>query len=40
MQGTASAGPWYNAKGQRIAQNLAELHGDTLDLARLGLGHP
>jgi hypothetical protein len=29
-------GPWYNAKGQRIAQNLAELHGDTLDLARLG----
>jgi hypothetical protein len=30
------AGPWYNAKGQRIAQNLAELHGDTLELARLG----
>lgn len=29
-------GPWYNAKGQRIAQNLADLHGDTLDLARLG----
>jgi hypothetical protein len=29
-------GPWYNAKGQRIAQSLAELHGDTLDLARLG----
>ncbi len=29
-------GPWYNAKGQRIAQNLAELHGDTLELARLG----
>jgi hypothetical protein len=29
-------GPWYNAKGQRVAQNLAELHGDTLDLARLG----
>ncbi len=29
-------GPWYNAKGQRIAQNQAELHGDTLDLARLG----
>lgn len=29
-------GPWYNARGQRIAQNLAELHGDTLDLARLG----
>lgn len=29
-------GPWYSAKGQRIAQNQAELHGDTLDLARLG----
>jgi hypothetical protein len=29
-------GPWYNAKNQRVAQNLAELHGDTLDLARLG----
>jgi hypothetical protein len=29
-------GPWYNQKGQRIAQNLAELHGDTLDLARMG----
>jgi hypothetical protein len=30
------SGPWYNARGQRIAQNLAELHGDTLDQARLG----
>jgi hypothetical protein len=30
------SGPWYNAKGQRIAQNLADLHGDTLELARLG----
>jgi len=29
-------GPWYNAKGMRIANNLAELHGDTLELARLG----
>ena len=29
-------GPWYNAKGVRIAQNLADLHGDTLELARLG----
>jgi len=29
-------GPWYNAKGQRVAQNLAELHGDTLELARVG----
>ncbi len=29
-------GPWYNARGQLIAQNVAELHGDTLDLARVG----
>jgi hypothetical protein len=30
------AGPWYNARGQRVSQNLAELHGDTIDQARLG----
>src|SRR6059036_183332 len=24
-------GPWYNAKGARIAQNVADLHGDTLE---------
>jgi hypothetical protein len=29
-------GPWYNAKGDMIAKNLADLHGDTLDLARMG----
>src|SRR6476620_6522699 len=29
-------GPWYNARGQLVAQNVAELHGDTLDQARLG----
>jgi hypothetical protein len=29
-------GPWYNAKGAKIAQNVADLHGDTLDAARLG----
>lgn len=29
-------GPWYNAKGQQIAASVAELHGDTLDQARLG----
>src|SRR5215475_13054790 len=27
-------GPWFNAKGQRIAQNLSDLHGDTLEQAR------
>lgn len=30
------SGPWYNAKGEKIANGLADLHGDTLDLARLG----
>ncbi len=30
------AGPWYNARGQMIAMNVAELHGDTLETARLG----
>src|SRR5262245_3264067 len=29
-------GPWYNARGQRVAQNVAELHGDTIEQARLG----
>lgn len=29
-------GPWYNAKGQLVARNIAELHGDTLELAQLG----
>lgn len=29
-------GPWFNARGQRVAQNVAELHGDTIEQARLG----
>src|ERR687892_358528 len=29
-------GPWFNAKGQRIAQDVADLHGDTLKQARRG----
>jgi len=29
-------GPWYNAKGQPISLNQAELHGDTLELAQRG----
>ena len=28
--------PWYNVKGEMIAPDLAHLHGDTLELARLG----
>jgi hypothetical protein len=30
------SGPWYNTKGQPVARNLAHLHGDTLDEARIG----
>ena len=29
-------GPWYNVKGEMIARDLAHLHGDTIELARLG----
>ena len=29
-------GPWYNAKGQPIAKNVGDLHGDTLEQARVG----
>lgn len=31
-------GPWYNANGQVIGENLAHLNGDTAELARLGNG--
>jgi hypothetical protein len=30
------AGPWFNQRGQRVAQNLGELHGDTIEQARIG----
>jgi hypothetical protein len=30
------AGPWYNSKGEKIANGLADLHGDTVPLAQLG----
>ncbi len=30
-------GPWYNQRGQRVAQSVAELHGDTIEQARLGV---
>lgn len=29
-------GPWYGPKGAKIADNVADLHGDTLEIARLG----
>ncbi len=30
-------GPWYNQRGQRVAQSLAELHGETIEQARMGV---
>jgi hypothetical protein len=30
-------GPWFNARGARISQDVTELHGDTLDQARRGM---
>ncbi len=29
-------GPWVNVKGQPVARDLEHLHGDTLELARIG----
>ena len=29
-------GPWHNSRGAMVAANLAELHGDTVDVARMG----
>jgi hypothetical protein len=29
-------GPWFNGRGQRVAQDVAELHGDTIEQARIG----
>jgi hypothetical protein len=29
-------GPWYNTRGAVVAKDIAQLQGDTLDLARLG----
>jgi hypothetical protein len=29
-------GPWYNQRGQMVARDLAQLHGDTIEQARLG----
>ena len=30
------SGPWYNSRGGLVGMNLAEIHGDTIELARLG----
>lgn len=29
-------GPWYNARGATVAKSVADLHGDTIEAARLG----
>ena len=29
-------GPWYNARGAMVAKDVADLHGDTLEAARIG----
>src|SRR5215471_14799032 len=29
-------GPWYNQRGQIVAMNVGQLHGDTVEQARLG----
>ena len=29
-------GPWFNARGQQVAANVAQLHGDTIEQARIG----
>ncbi|MES2263756.1 MAG: lectin [Pseudomonadota bacterium] len=29
-------GPWYNTRGGQVARDVAHLHGDTLEAARLG----
>src|SRR5258708_42507 len=29
-------GPWFNSRGGRIGQTVAELHGDTIEQARVG----
>lgn len=31
------SGPWHNARGQLIGRSVAELHGDTLEQARMGV---
>lgn len=30
-------GPWYNAKGQRVGDSVAQIHGDTIEDARAGV---
>jgi len=30
------AGPWYNANGAVVAMNVGQLHGDTIEQARIG----
>jgi hypothetical protein len=31
------AGPWYNAKGAKVGDSVAQIHGDTVEFGRLGV---
>src|SRR5262245_64625648 len=31
------SGPWFNQRGQRVGQSVGELHGDTIEQARMGV---
>ena len=30
-------GPWFNARGAKVGDSVAQIHGDTLDAARMGV---
>jgi hypothetical protein len=30
-------GPWFNAKGQKIGDSVAQIHGDTVEFGRMGV---
>jgi hypothetical protein len=30
-------GPWYNARGQAVGMSVAQIHGDTIEQARMGV---
>ena len=30
-------GPWYNARGQMVGMSVAQIHGDTIEQARMGV---
>ena len=30
-------GPWYNQKGQKVGDSVAQIHGDTVEFGRMGV---